>query len=220
MKWVLRSLDNISEVSDEFIVECFRLRLHGRLLMVDAEEESDDELLSAARDVAARYTAVLQKHIPGLMNLMTFEEFASMPPQVITVRGATTAERTRLKNAVRRARNEFLTAGESCLRQCYDYIEQANEDENNCLFHLYKFVETLEDALGGEAKLISALNMKKAIKALKRLANDPLHDARHAPKVSGEVRRLSAQDRAAALNHAHQILRAYEGYIRLANRCT
>lgn len=220
MKWVLRSLDNISEVSDEFIVDRFCLRLRGSVLMVEAEEESDDELLSAARDVVARYTAVLRKHIPGLMNLMTFEEFASMPPQIITVRGATTAERTRLKNAVRRARNEFLATGKSCLRQCYDYIEQANEDENNCLSHLYKFVETLEDALGGEAKLISALNMKKVVKALKRLANNPSHDARHALKVSGEVKRLSAQDRAAALNHAYQILRAYEGYVRLTNRGT
>lgn len=130
LQWILQSFHGILEASDEFVVNCFRLRLSGTLLTVEAEEESDDaELLSAARDLAYRYAAVLRKHVPGLMNPITLEEFAAMPAQVITVRGATTAERKRLSDGVRRARHEMLVSGEPGLRQIYDYIEQAREDE-------------------------------------------------------------------------------------------
>ena len=215
-QWIIRSLHGILEASDEFIVVRFRLRLSGTLLTVEAEEESDDaELLSAACDLAYRYAAVLRNHVPGLMNLITLEEFAAMPAQVISVRGATTAERKRLSDGVRRARHAMLISGEPCLRQSYDYIEQAREDEINRLFHLYKFVETLEDAFAGETELISALDVKTSVKAIKRLANDRVHDARHAPRVSGKAERLSAEDQIVAMNYAYDILRAYEKYLRL-----
>ena len=216
MQWILRHWDDISELSDDFTVGRFRLRLEGNSLTVEAKEEADDELLSAARDLAARYINILRKHVSVLISPMTVEEFASMPAQAITIRRATSAERMCLKNAVRRARHEFFAAGEPCLQRCYDYIDQVHEDEHNCLFHLYNFVETLENAFGGEAKLMRALNMNKAVKDLKKLANDcSYYGTRHAAKVSGEVKRLSVEDRAAAMDYAYQILCAYEGYVHL-----
>ena len=217
LQWILRSLYGILEASDEFVVDRFRLRLRGTLLTVEAEEEHEDaELLSAVRDLAYRYAAVLRKHVSGLMNLITLEEFAAMPAQVITVRGATDAERQRLSDEVRRARHEMLASGEPCLRQSYDYLEQAHEDETNRFFHLYKLIETLEDAFGGsEAKLIRALDVKTAVKALKRLANEPVHDERHAPEMSGGVKRLSAEDQIVAMHYAYNIIRAYERHLRL-----
>lgn len=222
VQWILRSLHEFLEASDEFIIDRFRLRLSGLLLTVETEEEGDDELLSAARTLAEQYVAALRKYVPGLMNLITLEEFASLPARAITIHGTTRAERKRLDDAVRRARNEMLASDDPCLRQCYDYIGQAYEDESNCLFHLYKFVETLEDVFGGEAKMICALekmdsisNIKKLVKGLKKLANAPLHDARHAPKVTGEVKRLSAEDRTDAMRSAYEILHVYERHVRL-----
>jgi hypothetical protein len=79
MKWVLRSSHSIPEVSDDFMVGRFRLRLGGGTLTVEAEGESDEELFLAAHELIARYAAVLRKHIPELINLVTCEEFASMP---------------------------------------------------------------------------------------------------------------------------------------------
>jgi hypothetical protein len=140
-----------------------------------------------------------------------------MPPEVITAQGATTAERKHLKNGVRQARHEMLVSSEPRLRQCYDYIEKAREDEPHSLFYLYKFVETLEEAFGGQAKMSNALNVKKSVKELKELANKSSYDERHPPKMSDEVKHLSTGERVAAINYAYEILRAYEGYLLLAS---
>ena len=91
-----------------------------------------------------------------------------------------------------------------------DYLERAREDESNRLFHLYKFVETLEDSFGGESKLIETLDVNTAVKTLKRLANDRRYDERHAPNVSGESNRVSSENQNLATSCAHEIIRAYE----------
>ena len=213
LRWIIRSFHDF-QAFDEFVVDRFRLRLMGTYLTVEAEEVIDDaELRSAASDLAYRYFAVLQRHIPVLITLITFEEYAAiLPPfsQCLEVTGATTAERKLLSDGVRLARGEMLASSDPHLRRSYDYLERAREDETNRLFHLYKFVETLEDSFGGEAKLIKALDVKTAVKTLKRLANDRQHDERHAPNVSGESNRVSSENQNLATSCAHEIMRAYE----------
>jgi hypothetical protein len=186
----------------------------GTWLTVEAEEVSDDaELLSAASDLAYRYFAVLRQHVRTLISLMTLEEYAAIVPpfsHYVEFKGATTAERKILIDGVRLARREMLVSSDPHLRQSYDYLEQARDDESNRLFHLYKFVETLEDSFGGEAKLIKVLDVKTAVKTLKRLANDRQHDERHAPNVVGEANRLSGENQNLATRCAYEVLRAYE----------
>ena len=181
LQWIIRSFHDF-QAFDEFVVGRFRLRLMGTHLTVEAEEVSDDaELRSTASDLAYRYFAVLKKHVPPvLMNLVTVEEYAAiLPPfsQCMEVMGSTTAERKLLSDRVRLARGEMLASSDPHLRRSYDYLERAREDDTNRFFHLYKFVETLEDSFGGEAKLIEALDVKTAVKTLKRLANDRQYDS-------------------------------------------
>ena len=111
---------------------------------------------------------------------------------------------------VRLARHDMLVLSDPYLRQSYDYLEQARDNESNRLFHLYKFIETLKDSFGRETNLIKALNVKTAVMTIKRLANDKQHDERHAPNASGGASRLSGENRSLATNCAYEVLRAYE----------
>ena len=213
LSWIIRSFDDF-QVSDEFVVEHFRLRLMGTLLKVEVEVVGDDaELRSAASALAYRYFAVLRQHVRSLISLMTLEEYAAVVPpfsQNVAFKGATTAERKILIDGVRLARHDMLVLSDPYLRQSYDYLEQARDDESNRLFHLYKFFETLRQSFGDETKLITALNVETAVKTLKRLANDKQHDERHAPNASGGASRLSGENQNLATNCAYEVLRAYE----------
>jgi hypothetical protein len=194
----------------------FYLRLEGNSLKVESEEEENDALVSAERALAEQYRAILQRYIPASIgHPMTVDEFASMPPwaSMVVVHGKTPTEHALFRHGLRNARHEMLASSDPYLCRCYDYLEDAREDENNYLFHLYKFVEKLEEPFGGEARLISALNMKKAVKGLKRLANAPERDARHSSKVGEEMRPLSSEDRSQAMSWAYEILTAYERHI-------
>ena len=213
LQWIIRSFHDF-QAFDEFVVGHFRLRLMGIHLTVEAEEVGESpELRSAASDLAYRYFAVLRKHVPLLMTLLTLEEYANiLPPfsQCFEFEGLTTPERKMLSDGVRLTRDEILALSDPHLRQSYDYLEQAREDETNRLFHLYKFVETLEDSFSGEANLIKELDVKTAVKTLKRLANHRQHDQRHSRNVSGKSIRISSENQNLAMNYAYEIIRAYE----------
>jgi len=147
------------------------------------------------------------------MNLRTFEEYAAiLPPfsQCLETTGSTTAERKLLRDGVRLARGEILASSDPYLRRSYDYLERARDDETNRLFHLYKFVETLENSFGGEAELMKALDVETAVKTLKKLANHRQLDERHAPKVLGEPSRASIEKLNDATTCGNEIMRAYE----------
>jgi hypothetical protein len=224
MQWILPYAYDLCEISDRFMVDRFYLRLEGNTLKVEAEEEENDALVSAAHTLAERYIAILRKHIPAPIGpLMTTDESRFVPAEFAPVpvwASMVAAQRKRplehalFRQGLRKARHEMLASSDPYLCRCYDYLEDAREDENNYLFHLYKFVEKLEEPFDGEASLISALNMKKAVKGLKRLANSPESDARHSSKVGEEVWPLSAEDRTQAMSWADEILAAYERHIR------
>ena len=216
MEWILNSPQDISTIRDEFVLEGCRVCLHGNQLTVDVEQDDQDELFPTSHEVATRYAAALRKHAPWfLFTLMTLEELASLPAEAITMYGSSGAERKRLNEAVRRARCELLASANPYLVQCYDYLQDAREaDDDNYLFPLYKLVETLENVLGGETKMIKALKVeRKPVKFLIRLANDPIRDARHARRVRDVVQRPSTEERAVAMNCSYQILHSYERYL-------
>ena len=213
LMWLVRGSEN-PQVFDEFLVDHFRLRLHGTFLTLEAVLQGDSsEISSAASVLAHRYCSILNSHVPFSVSLITMEQYAAIQPPFSQNHEFSTnrTEQERFREGVRLARHDMLALSDPYLRRSYDYLERAREDEANCVFHLYKFVETLEGAFDGtEAKLISALDMKTAVKTLKRLANDKNHDARHAPNVSDETRPLSFDDQNRMTKCAYEILRAYE----------
>src|SRR6266850_2932805 len=149
MQWILRDpLYDLCEVSDSFMVGRFYLRLEGNTLKVEAKEEESEALVSAERALAEQYIDILQKYIPASIgHPMTVDEFASMPPwaSMVVVSRKRPRERALFRYGLRKARHEMLTSSGPYLCRCYDYLEDAREDENNYLFHLYKFVEKLEE---------------------------------------------------------------------------
>lgn len=215
MEWILRSLQDISAFQDEFLLDRFRVRLQGSRLTVDAEQEGENEPLSTSIEVATRYVAALRKHGPGLVfTQMTLRELASLPAEAITIHGRSAAEHKRLNETMRRARRDVLVSANPDLSQCYDYLQDAREaDDDSYLFQLYKFVETLGHAFSGEAEMIKALKVKTPVKSLKQLTNAPLRDARHARKVGDVVQRPSTEERTVAMDYCYQILHAYERYL-------
>lgn len=213
LMWLVRGSEN-PQVFDEFLVDHFRLRLHGTLLTLEAVLQGDSsEISSAASVLAHRYCSILNSHVPFSVSLITMEQYAAIQPPFSQNHEYSTSrtEQERFREGVRLARHDMLALSDPYLRRSYDYLERAREDEANSVFHLYKFVETLEGAFdGAEAKLIRALDMKTAVKILKQLANDKSHDGRHAPNVSGAAKCLSFDDQNLMDKCAHEILRAYE----------
>jgi hypothetical protein len=230
MKWILRDPSHsLGEFSDSFMVDRFHLCLGGNNLEVKSEEEENDALVAAARTLAERYIAILQKHIPiPLGPLMTVDEFVSLPAwgSMIVVRGKTHTERERFRYGLREARHEMLTSSDPYLFRCYDYLEDAREDETSYFVPLYKFVETVKQALGAEVRkrggrkmkepvkqLLKELGVEEPVEALKRFCNDKQVDARHAPTAGEAVKPLSAEDRSRAISCAYKILAAYEKHL-------
>jgi hypothetical protein len=249
MQWILPNSHDLCEISESFMVDRLNLRLEGNTLKVEAEHEENDALVSAAHTLAERYIAVLRKYIPAPIGpLMTVDESTFVPAEFTPVPvwvSMVVAQRKRpwehalFRHGLRKARHEMLASSDPYLRRCYDYLEDAREDENNYLFHLYKFVEKFKEALSAEAKqalsaearmsgkrkqkklvekllekYLENLKVKELVDDLETLCNHESLDARHAPKVDSEVKPLSAEDRTQAMSWADEILAAYERHIR------
>ena len=182
-RWYLsRFLDQIiTSMSDEFVADGFRVRLRSNTLELTFEAPGQPSSI-AARAVAEKYAAVLEKHLARPMTLMTegeyLELFATIMMNTVVARG----ERERAARAIREARNELLASADQALRRCYDYLQNAKEHEVSAIFDLYKAIETVENALGGEGRAGVTLGVMKEIKALKKSADVPTGDERHAPK--------------------------------------
>ena len=86
--------------------------------------------------------------------------------------------------------------------------------QGGSLSNLYKVVESIEERLGGEARAIKALDLRKEIKFVKRLANESKKDQRHAPKPAEVVEGLNTGELGKANDYTHAIVRAYEQYMR------
>jgi hypothetical protein len=73
-------------------------------------------------------------------------------------------------------------------------------------------VKKLIEELVGD--LPKKLKVEQPYKDLRAFCNEKPHDARHAPIVGNEVKRLSPEDRSRAMNWACEILAACERHIR------
>ena len=213
--WILWPYhEYLTITSDEFIVEQFRFQLQGNSLTVEVEQSEGEGLHAQARQLAERYIKWLGDYLGSPLRLKTIEEFKSMPPRMVTVTSPDHKETERIYRAIRKARNELLASGNPMLSQCYDYLQDAREHKGESLFNLYKFIETIEHRFQGERNAIRCLKLGKELKFIKRLANEPVRDERHAPQRPDVVQCPSAANRTHAMEYARSVLRSYEQYLR------
>lgn len=202
----------LSGASDEFVAEGFRVRLMGNTLELSFEG-SGAYSPESAKVLAEKYIAVLRKF--GVSHLLiTQEEFLARtaPPfGVMTVRSGSREDRDRVTRATREARSELLASADPALRRCYNYLQSARKNDHGTIFDLYKTIETIENALGGEERAGRILGVVEEIKALKRAANERAGDERHAPKDPAST--PSPADLGQAWENTKAVVRAYEAYL-------
>jgi len=95
-----------------------------------------------------------------------------------------------------------------------DYLQDAREHPEESLFFLYKLVKIIDEEFDGERQAIKALRVRKDLKRVKKLANEPARDQRHAPKRGDTLKKTEMADQRRATESATRILRAYENYVR------
>ena len=127
-EWFLWPTGQLSSVSDQFCVESARIDLSGDRLIVQCMANSEAEARVVGNEIIQKYSASLFRHslFPG--RLVSREEFVAMPAEFTSVMAVSRQERSRLRQAIRHARNE-LVAPHSELGRCYDYLQDAQEDE-------------------------------------------------------------------------------------------
>ena len=209
-QWVFWPNTDFNALFDEFYVGSVRLCLRGNSLDVESEADTEQEAAILARQIAEKYSNALFGYALTLSRLVSFGEFASMPSQAITITGPSKEELRRLRTALRKARNDLLAFEEEPLRRCYDYLQDAQEDEQRSVMLLYKLVETVEHRFGSENETCRALGIQKDLKTIKRLANESSRDERHAPDLRKPVEPLSRDQRVEAIECARRVLRAFE----------
>jgi hypothetical protein len=203
-------------IQDEYVIDGCRVRIGGNTIDV---ESGDKDL---AQKLVDRIDELLHRRLPGAYRVVTEEEFLShaassgvgMPVGVLSWwwPGMTEPVRKeRIYQAVREIRHEMLAGADATLRRCYDYLQDARERGDDAIFYLHKVVETIENALGGEARAGQTLGVLKEIKDLKRAANEPARDERHAPKDPASTP-LRA-DLGQAWESTRAVVRAYEAYV-------
>jgi hypothetical protein len=179
---ILWPQDDFLELADEFLVRGCRVRLSGPSITVNAVSPGAN-----AEAVLAAYADALRRRL-GYIQLRTPQEFGSSPATSIVVDGRMQRAQYDRRKKVAEARGELVALSHPTLNQCYDYFESAKNDyaesangrSGNVLSHLYKMVETIEGKYGGERQAKEALGLAEEWNRVKRWANDPRHDQRHA----------------------------------------
>jgi hypothetical protein len=201
LQYILWPSDNLTELSDEFVARGCRVTLRGGFLAVKALSDKAD-----AVTLAQDYAAALRAHFFTL-RLMTLEEFGALPPQGMrVVVGWTKAERENRRAHLRQARQAMVAPDHALLSQCYDYFQSALDDPEHAFFDLYKLVETLEAQYDGEKGAIAVLGPE--LKKIKREANEPSGDQRHAPPSAQAVK--ASVDPYKALDVGRSLLTKFE----------
>jgi len=211
-RWIIypSTAAELYAIADEFVVEGCRLRVGGNSIEVEADDEAK------AYDLASRYLALLQKHLPIAARLVSEAEYSEYLAEVIKV-AAGRVDRPRVREAMRTIRNELLASADPALCRVYDYLQAARtarDNDGSPMPDLYKVIETIENALGGEANAIKVLgpDAGRALKPVKRAANEPGRDERHAPDDPTQPR--VPADHGRAREDALIVVRSYEEYLR------
>ena len=205
IQYVLWPDDGFAELSDQFVVRGCRIKMMGAVLLVECEPAQE----AAAAAAANEYAEALRKHF-WFARLLTLGEYRAMPARAIMIRGKTARETSQARMRLRDARRSIVEHVHPRLSQCYDYLQVARDEPRQALLHIYKLIETIEAEYGGEAEAVRALNDGGLIKQLKRKANQPDHDQRHAPLVPGAVRPIDENSVAKSIEAAHDLVRKYE----------
>jgi hypothetical protein len=201
-------------IQDEYVIDGCRVRMGGNTIDV---ESGDKDL---AQKIVDGIVELLHRHLPGVYRAVAEEEFlrhtasdVGMPVGIQSrwPRMTESVRKERVYQAVREVRNEMLAGADAALRRCYDYLQSARERGDDAIFDLYKVVETIENVLGGEEKAGQILHALKEIKALKRAANEPTGDERHAPKDPAST--PPPADLGQAWENTKTVVRAYEVYV-------
>jgi hypothetical protein len=218
-KWWLRILDPNQMPSDEFVADGFRIKLGGNYLELSFEG-SGAPSADAAGALAQKYVGALQSSLGTPIQLMTDEQIKAhqaLPPYVAMPIGhsATREDRERTFRAVDAARNKVLANADPALRRVYGYLRDAQGPDGvfqkSATSDCYKAIETIENAFGGEAQAGQILGCLREIKAVKRAANDPTGDERHAPKDAAAT--PPRADIGQVFADTLAVVRAYEAYL-------
>jgi hypothetical protein len=118
--------------------------------------------------------------------------------------------RSECAKAVREARNAMLASADIALRECYDYLQDADgASPDVAAYAAYKAIEVLADQFGGEAKAVKVL---KTLKKAKTAANAKRHipkKVQKQPKISGDPVELT-----------RQAIQDYERHLLVLHGCT
>ncbi len=212
IRYYFRPGDNLVQLHDSFLVTGIRLSLRGATLEVQCAPEQ----ASQAADLAMRYAESLRTHLLFWGQLLTEEQFASLPAESITVKGRSTRDLALDPVRLRDARRQMVQGTRARLSRCYDYMQEAKDDPKNAAFYIYKLVETIEAEYGGERAAIQGLgDVAGLIKRLKQMANNPDGDQRHAPTDPGVAKPLDEAKLSGLLRDAHALLTMFEAAVRV-----
>ena len=214
IQYFLWPAHELARLSDNFKVSGCRVRLMGAALSV----ECDPAQATQASRIVQDYAEALRQRSLFFGRLLSLEEYGAMPPQSITFQSRTARESEYDRERLRDARRSIIEPVHPRLSQCYDYFQLARDEPKHALFNIYKLVETIEAQYGGEKEAIRALDDGGLIKRLKRQANAPDLDQRHAPLSPGTADPIDEQSLAALAEAAHALLPKYEEAVASAPR--
>jgi hypothetical protein len=228
--WYLWPPHDLEETSDEFVVRRRALHITVSLRGGVLDLEVDDTAPPSAADEMA---ALAREYVEGLTcngltrALRTRSQYAALPPfafqNIQMAEAQHRAEHAReqrelVARAVEAARNALL-AGDEILTHAYAYLEDARTSHRvaagrgrvgeRVLPNLYKAIETVENALGGQAATEASLGVRAELRFVKRLANQPDRDERHAPQPGDAVDQATPAEVARAIDSAAAVVRAY-----------
>lgn len=110
---------------------------------------------------------------------------------------------------------EFLPlADDQTFLRSLGYLQESLSKPEECLAKLSKAIEAVENYFGGERQAGRTLQMLDEIKYVKRLANEPLRDERHAPGPNGEIVKISDSERNEAIDLTRRFIAAFLTHIR------
>src|SRR5436309_5501122 len=121
--WHIRPQEALVSANDQFLCGRVRIKIFGGILILDGDGLNQVE----ARTIAEQYVEAIEKHLHGGLTLITSEHFNSLLPCVYQSTFGR-EDREKVKEALRKARSKLLDTEDVTLRRCYDYIQDAQED--------------------------------------------------------------------------------------------
>jgi len=203
-------------VGDEFVTGYSRVKFGGNHIEIEVREVEGEDGQARARALAEQYIGALGGRLGIHCWLLTPDEFGALPAQIWEMRGPNREERRRVTTAVRAVRAGFVT--DAPLMLCYGYLQEGRDgqwdgSDEAVLPNLYKAMEAIKKVFGGWKETDKALKVGAELEFIKKLANLPARDERHAPGPGEQVQRPTGEEIGRAEECARRVLRAYENHI-------